>query len=283
VRIVVTGAAAASRTLLRTLLDQVVGAGPTRLEVEDHGPVDVYLPPMLQMTRSSEQEARIAVDLGGRDVAQGLLALRREFEALALPREAVITLPPSPLDEPLLAALIEHHAAIVRRDDGTQLFPEVVPEPAPVPEPVPAARPGPAPMAVAPAPAAPPAVAPATTGAIRVLARSDESVPPTVMLGIESGADPAPIAAIEQELRGHLGRLQHRAVMIVLQQAGRDLPVRKPDPMVDMLRRTLSAAAAASLIFRGPDAQGRPHFQVLHSTLRALPVGAPFRDPRAKA
>ncbi|MCA8953964.1 MAG: hypothetical protein KDE27_30925, partial [Planctomycetes bacterium] len=72
-----------------------------------------------------------------------------------------------------------------------------------------------------------------------------------------------------------------RAVMVVLQENGADVAVRKPMPIVDVLRRVLSASAAATLIFRGPDAQGRPHFQVLHSSLRAMPVGANFRDPRA--
>ena len=42
------------------------------------------------------------------------------------------------------------------------------------------------------------------------------------------------------------------------------------------------AAAAATLVFGGPDALGGPHFQVLHSNLRALPVGGTFGDPRAK-
>ena len=71
--------------------------------------------------------------------------------------------------------------------------------------------------------------------------------------------------------------------MVVLQQNGVDAPVRKPDAMVEMLRRVLPTTAAATLIFRGPDAQDRPHFQVLHSTLRALPIGATFFDPRARA
>ena len=44
----------------------------------------------------------------------------------------------------------------------------------------------------------------------------------------------------------------------------------------------LSGAAAAALVFRGPDAQGRPHFQVLNSSLRAMPVGATFVDPRRR-
>ncbi|MCA8977492.1 MAG: hypothetical protein KDC98_22405, partial [Planctomycetes bacterium] len=287
VRVRIAGAAPASRTLLRSVLDLVVVAGPVRLEVEDHGPVDVMLPPMLRVQRSSETAARIEVDLGGRDEGQRSVALKREFEAAALPKGAIVTLVASPLDDQLLAALIEHHAESVTRDDGTQLYPEELPEPEPEPEPEMELMPEPT-ASPAPAPAAPPtdtSVAPVavTSGsaAICVLALNNEAVPPTVMLGVAAGVDAAHLAAVEQELTAHLPRLSRRAVMVVLQQNGVDAPVRKPDAMVEMLRRVLPTTAAATLIFRGPDAQDRPHFQVLHSTLRALPIGATFFDPRA--
>lgn len=284
VRLKVAGEAPASRTLLRTMLDHVADAGPSRLEVEDHGPVDVFLPPMLEVSRSSATEARIAVDLDGRDAEQQQLALRREFEAVGLPKAAVVTLVTSALDAALLELLIEHHADSVTTDDGTQLYPEVLPEPEPEPEVLP--EPEPEPEAAAPPPvaaAAPAAVATASTSAIRVLAHNDEAVPPTVLLGIDAGTEAGHLAAIAGQLAAHLPRLQRRAVMVVLQQNGQDLAVRKPDAMVDLLRRTLPNGAAATLIFRGPDAQGRPHFQVLHSSLRAMPVGATFLDPRPRA
>lgn len=102
-----------------------------------------------------------------------------------------------------------------------------------------------------------------------------------VLLGVTAGDDDAHLAAVEQELAGHLPRLRGRAVLLVPQQDGADLPVRRTTPFVQMLGRVLPGGAAATLVFRGPDAQGRPHFQVLHSTLRAMPVGATFGDPRA--
>jgi hypothetical protein len=56
--------------------------------------------------------------------------------------------------------------------------------------------------------------------------------------------------------------------------------VRRSDALISLLTQIVPTAAAATLVFRGPDAQGRPHFQVVHSTLRALPIGSAFGDPR---
>ncbi|MFO1077040.1 MAG: hypothetical protein U1E73_04855 [Planctomycetota bacterium] len=284
VRIVFAGAAPATRTLQRALLDAVAGAGPTRLELEDHGPVDVFLPPMLDVKRRGAAEVHLAIDVSGRDEVQRTTALRRELEAAALPKGAIVTITPSAMDAEITAALVALGADSVTRSDGEQLYPELLPEPEP--EPVPA----PAPAAAAPTPPVPEVVvaaaaAPASPSAtpltgIRVLARNDEAVPPTVMLGIDAGDEPVHIAAIERELAAHLPRLQRRCAMVVLQRGGEDVPVRRTDAMVAMLQRVLPQGPAASMVFRGPDAQGRPHFQVVHSTLRALPVGATFLDPR---
>lgn len=103
-----------------------------------------------------------------------------------------------------------------------------------------------------------------------------------VVVGVEAGAEPNHIAAVQAQLLDHLPRLQRRSVLLVLQRGGVDVPVRKPDALVEALLRTVPTAAAATLVFRGPDAQGRPHFQVVQSTLRALPVGGTFGDPRAR-
>jgi hypothetical protein len=140
-----------------------------------------------------------------------------------------------------------------------------------------------------------PAQAPAATAALRVpadaavaggrvelLARRDEAVPPLVVLGIRAGADAENLTAVASELEPHLPRLRGRAVLLVLRAGGSDVPVRKPDALVERLARLVPQTAAATLVFRGPDAQGRPHFQVLHSVARALPVGATFADPRAR-
>jgi len=155
----------------------------------------------------------------------------------------------------------------------------VAPPPAPVgPPPLPAA------VAAAPAPvsAAAPAVAAVGGGHLTLLGRRDDSVPPMILLGVAAGTDAAHLAAIEAELQANLPRFRGRSVLIVPRQNGQDVPVRKPDAFVEVVRRVVPNGAAATLLFRGPDAQGRPHFQVLHSSLRALPVGSVFADPRVR-
>ena len=102
-----------------------------------------------------------------------------------------------------------------------------------------------------------------------------------VLLGVADGDDAGHLQAVSAELQAHLPRLRGRAVLLIPQAGGADVPVRKPTPLVQLLGQVVPTGAAATLVFRGPDAQGRPHFQVLHSTLRALPVGAVFGDPRA--
>ncbi|MBZ0151694.1 MAG: hypothetical protein K8J09_09200, partial [Planctomycetes bacterium] len=138
--------------------------------------------------------------------------------------------------------------------------------------------------AAAAAPASSPAPAPLPPGSslIALLGRRDEAVPPMILLGVEAGTNEAHLTTLETQLSEHLPRFRGRAVLLVLRQGGQDVPVRKNDAQVDLLRRLVPGTAAATLVFRGPDAQGRPHFQVLHSTLRALPAGSVFADPRAR-
>ncbi len=114
-----------------------------------------------------------------------------------------------------------------------------------------------------------------------MLGRQDEGIPPLVIVGVAAGDDDAHLAAVEAELQAHLPRFRGRAVLLVQQAGGVDAPVRRSTPLAVMLARVVPSSAAATLVFRGPDAQGRPHFQVLHSTLRAFPTGATFGDPRA--
>ncbi|MCR9246237.1 MAG: hypothetical protein NXI31_14495 [bacterium] len=301
-RIVIAGDGVPSRTLHRAALDRVAAAGPSRLEFEDHGPVDILLPPMLEIGRDGGSGVKLGVDLAGRDADQRGRAIEREFGDGALPADAEVTLAGEIADdvrEQLLAALIERGVLSVTGADGTQLYPEVLPEPEPEPLPEPEPEPEaeevaelPAPEAAGPAEvvaepaAAAAAVAPSAPVAageagVRVLGRNDDGIPPTVLLGIDNGTDAAHLAAIEQQLVASLPKFARRGVMVVLQQGGVDVPVRKTDAMVDLLGRVLPQTAAATMLFRGPDAQGRPHFQVIHSSLRALPVGANFRDPRS--
>ncbi|MBM4060161.1 MAG: hypothetical protein FJ265_03555 [Planctomycetes bacterium] len=206
----------------------------------------------------------------------GLLAARRD-----LPKTTVVLVWPgakAPLAG-LAADAVQRVVAAGAREvhvDGGDGKPFQVHPPVLAPAPTAAAAPA-APAAGQPAPAAPAA---ATGALVTVLGRRDEAVPPMVLLGIEAGTEAAHVAAVRQQLEPHLGRLRGRAVLLVLRRGGADVPVRRPDELVAMLGEVARGSAAATLVFRGPDAQGRPHFQVLHSTLRALPVGAPFGDPR---
>ncbi len=299
-RIVIAGDGMPSRTLQRAVLDQVAEAGPSRLEMEDHGPVDVLLPPLLAFHRSGDHDVRIEVALADRDAEQRAMAIGRELDQGSMPGSARVTLAtdglPDDVTQQLLAALIEHGVESVDGADGAALYPEPLPEPEPEELPEPEALPEPEPESepptlsapeaapeAAPAAAPPPIVAAGTNGAtpgLRVLGRNDQGVPPTVLLGVDAGTDPAHLAAIEDQLTGNVARFAGRAVMVVLQQNGQDVPVRKSDALVQLLQRVLPTGAAATLVFRGPDAQGRPHFQVLHSTVRALPAGMNCRDPR---
>ena len=180
----------------------------------------------------------------------------------------------------VVQGLVEQKVAKVMVDagDGKQVQvhpPVVVAAPA-------APAPAVAPAAAAPADAGLAAVAAPAEGAglLSILARKDEAVPPVLMLGVTAGADDAHVASVRQQLEAHLPRFRGRCVMLVLRAGAADVPVRRSDALVAMLTQLVPTGAAATLVFRGPDAQGRPHFQVVHSTLRAMPVGATFGDPR---
>lgn len=195
--------------------------------------------------------------------------------------------PPSGPLADVVAQLVARGAGEVHLDSGDgrpfQVHPPVpVLELAPEPEVAPAG--GSAALA-SPAPAAPAAsvartAAGTAAGLVRILARRDEAVPPLLLLGIDANDDAAHIAAVRAALEPHLARLRGRAVLLVAQRGGVDLPVRKSDGFTQQIGALVAGSAAATLWFRGPDAQGRPHFQVVQSTLRALPVGGTFGDPR---
>lgn len=215
----------------------------------------------------------------------------------------------------IVAGLRDKKASKVLLDAGSgepaQLHPEPEPELEPLPEPEaqaapadavptpgekpgeaaapaqPATAPAAAETVATPAAAAPAAAAvaapPAPAGAlVTLLGRTDESIPPMVLIGVAAGDDPEHLARLEVELQQHLPRFAGRAVLLVPQAGGADAPVRRATALAELLARVVSQAAAATLVFRGPDDKGRPHFQVLHSSLRALPVGASFGDPRAR-
>ncbi|MBL8735050.1 MAG: hypothetical protein JNL12_01355 [Planctomycetes bacterium] len=306
----VVGASSASDAVLAALQAR----GAARLVLDGPEPVQVH-PPLFAAPQKKVQTIRLELQPGG-DPAMTRRQLARELPSVLAGLSGLSTAtvqvvwpgidPAAPELASLVAALADKKAKKVVLEQGKDkpltLHPAPQPKvvPAEVPTGVEAAAASAGVLAQVPSPAAAPAVRarvsagtaasaaaptnsaplPATAAHLTVLGRRDEAVPPMVLLGVAVGTDPAHVAAVEAELQAHLPRFRGRSVLLVPQQGGRDVPVRKPDALVDMLRRVVPTGAAATLVFRGPDAQGRAHFQVLHSSLRALPIGGVFADPR---
>lgn len=297
---VMVGASAAADAVVAA----VVAKGAARVSLDGSAPVQVH-PPLLGAAEKKPLNVRCVVTPGG-DEAMVARQLERELgtwlaAAPSLANQTVTFVwaggdPASAPAAKLVAACAEKKAAKVLFDRGDgkpqQLHPPVV-QPAAAPAAAAAAAAAAAPAAPVP-PAAtrsgPPPLPVATMptmviGAgprVSLLARRDDAVPPIVVLGVAAGGDADHLAAVQAELQDHLPRFRGRSVLLVLRAGDQDVPVRKADALVDLLRQLVPSTAAATLVFRGPDAQGRPHFQVLHSTLRALPVGATFGDPRTR-
>jgi len=284
----------ASSAAAQIVADFVLEQGASRVVLDGAEPMQIH-PPLFETAEKSGKSARFVIESSG-DEAMDLRMLAREMPdrikgiGLLVGATATISWPQAKADgaaiTQMVAALREKNASKIMLDSGdgdaVQLHPEAKPEAAaPAAAAKPEAKTAPAAAPAAPkAPAAPPT--PAPEGAlVTMLARRDESIPPLVIIGVAAGDDDAHVAAVEAELQAHLPRFRGRAVLVVPQAGGSDAPVRKSTPLAVMLARVVPSGAAATLVFRGPDAQGRPHFQVMHSTLRALPTGATFGDPRA--
>jgi hypothetical protein len=290
------GRSSAAEAVVHAVLEH----GASRVVVEAPEPLQIH-PPLFEAFEKSGRGVRIAAAPTG-DRAMDARMLARELPGRlstvgSLAGVTVTVVWPGgdatavPLPE-LIEALVKQRPAKVLLDGGTghavQVHPEQKVEAPPAPPLVPASTStAAAPRAAASSAAAPRAAAPAAaavatgSGLLTLIGRRDEAIPPMVLLGVEDGDADDHVAAVEAELQSHLPRFRGRAVLLVPQQRGADVPVRRPNALVEMLGRVVPGGAAATLVFRGPDAQGRPHFQVLHSHLRALPVGGVFGDPRA--
>lgn len=287
--VVTVGASSIAEAIGKVL----VARGAARVVLDGPEPMQVH-PPLFAAPEKKSQAVKLVVQPSG-DAAMVARQLARELPGvlagLGALSSTTVTVqwpgvdPASPALASLLAGLVDKKAKKVMLERGgdkpQQLHPVVAPPPAPVgPPPLPAATTA---AATAPAAAAAQALATSTGGShLTLLGRRDDSVPPMILLGVSAGTDAAQLAAVEAELQANLARFRGRSVLIVPRQNGQDVPVRKPDAFVELVRRVVPNGAAATLLFRGPDAQGRPHFQVLHSSLRALPVGSVFADPRAR-
>lgn len=280
--------------------DYVLEQGASQVMLDGAEPMRLH-PPLFESVDKKGKQAQFAVEPTG-DAAMDARMLDKELLdrlkaiGMLVGASVTVTWPNGDADseavQKLLAALRDKKASkvVLVRGEGDEV--QLHPEPQPAAEEVPELT---ADDAVAEAPAADkpaasaatpppiPAAAASTDGSLlKLLGRRDESVPPMVVLGVAAGDDEAHLQAIVGELEVHLPRFAGRAVLLVPQQNGVDVPVRKSSPLVQLLGQAVPQVAAATLVFRGPDAQGRPHFQVLHSNLRALPVGGTFGDPRAK-
>ena len=291
--VVTIGATAAADALVAAAL----GKGAARIVLDGDAPVQIH-PPLLGAPEKKGAAVRLVVTPGGDEAMTGR-QLDRELPKLvaALPALANATATiawaggdaASPNVGRLAAVFVDKQAAKVLFDRGDGKPQQLHPVPqvaAPVAPPV--APPAPVDAEIPTLPLAEEATTSAALAAsagpsmLQVLARRDDAAPPMVVVGVPAGVDAAHVAAVEADLQRNLTRLHGRAVLLVLRAGGQDVPVRRFDPMVEMLRRTVPASAAATLVFRGPDDKGRPHFQALHSRVPALPAGATFADPRAR-
>ena len=115
------------------------------------------------------------------------------------------------------------------------------------------------------------------------LGRRDSGTPPMLMLGLDVARGKRHFAALRAKL-GALGEtLSGRRVLLVLRNDGNDVPAARKDPVVAAAREIVDPVAAATLVFRGSDAQGRAFFEVVDSKVEGLAVGTKVRDPRPKA
>lgn len=293
------------------LAESIVGAAIARsagsVVLDGPAPIQVH-PPLFGAPEKKGAAVRLVVNPGG-DAAMVARQVDRELQGalgkLGVLGTAGVTVvwPGATPDHEgfarVLKGLLAKKAAKVFLDSGdgkvVQVHPATVspfaPPPPPPVSPRKVAPQGAAPVAAI-APLAPDAPVPAEAAApapafvpdgisrLSLIARKDDAMPPMVLLGVADGADASHVAAVEYELTEQLPRLRGRCVLFVLRAGDQDVPVRRDGPLVAALRRVAAKAAAATLVFRGPDAKDRPHFQVLHSTVRAYPPGAAFADPR---
>lgn len=297
----------ASSSAAQVVADYVLEQGASRVVLDGAEPMQLH-PPLIESAEKAGKNVRFVFAPTGDDgmdrrMLERELSGRIKGVGLLVGATATIVWPAAAADNASIIKMVDalraKNASAIKLENGEGEAVQLHPEPKPAVAVAPAAMAATkaatpaatlaatlaAPLAApatpaAKAPAAPPI--PAAEGAlVTMIGRQDEGIPPLVLVGIAAGDEDAHLAAVQAELQAHLPRFRGRAVLLVPQTGGADTPVRRATPLAVMLARVVPSGAAATLIFRGPDAQGRPHFQVLHSTLRALPIGATFGDPRA--
>jgi|GEM_PF-4940544 len=245
-------------------------------------------PPLLEALESKGKESRLVVEPTGDAAMDARMVddeLADRLAAAGMLFGATVTIawaegdPASEAVQKLLGGLRDKKVSKVFLENGdaeaVQLHPEPAPEQVEELEVL---------EEVSTADQADPAATAAPRGGslLTLLASSDASTPPIAVVAVADGDEEAHMAAVVGELQEHLPRFVGRAVLLVPQRDGVDVPVRRMTPMVKLLGETVPQAAAATLVFRGPDDQGRAHFEVMHSNLSELPAGGAFTDPRPR-
>ena len=108
---------------------------------------------------------------------------------------------------------------------------------------------------------------------VSVLGRRDSGEPPMILLGVDATDGEACIPGVETAL-GALGDLDGRRVLVVFSREDHEVPAAADDPVRQRVEELLEPRAAAVLI------QRERGFEVTHSKLEGLAVGAAFADPR---
>lgn len=341
VTVEVAGSVAPSRTLLRSLVSAVQGAKVARLELDDHGKLDVLVPALLRIEKVGAA-LRVAVDVAGRNAAQVEQALTRELDAAELALGEAFEVQPSAQTDAVVAALVARGAETVlllgpepvlvhpplfapATRDGKQLeiHAEAPIDAARVPAQVRRELPGllaaqgdlsqvtvtlqwPGDTEATAEPVAGVIAALIGAGAQKVLYRAgdgaaeqvhpeivrtyvsvlgqrDASTPPLVMFGIEAGLGSKHVDAVVAAFAQHSSLIAGRRVLLVLRDGERDRPLRGEDDVVTAVRGLVDGDAAATLVYRGLDAQRRAFFEVVHSNLETIAVGSRFADPRPRS
>ena len=112
-----TGAAAASRSMLRAVRESIERSGAARLVVDDHGNTDVLLPALLRIEKT-DAGVRVTAnaDDGGRDATQQEHALQRELDGADIPAGAAFVVAPSALAPAIVTAAVGRLARSVVLD-----------------------------------------------------------------------------------------------------------------------------------------------------------------------
>ena len=271
----------------RLVAEHVLELGAATVLLDGEAPVRLH-PPLLEALDKKGKQARLCVEPTGDDdmdarMVDAELADRLKSGGILVGVTVTVAWPgglaASEAVQKIVSGLREKKASKVFLESGEgepeQLHPQAAPAPAEPEQPV--------------SPAAPPveadsaaSLSSAPTGQplVRLLGKLDGAAPPMVVIGVADGDDNDHMLAVVAELQEVLPKFQGRAVLLVMQRDGQDVPLRRATSLFKLLAQIVPQAAAATLIFRGPDDQGRDHFEVLHSAAGDLSVGAAYADPR---